>query len=94
MKVLYIGHYKEFGGWARAATDYILSLDAVGVDVVCRNVTLTQDQPISGRLKELEQKNTDGCDYCIQHVLPHHLVGTEKFKQNIAILDAEHLQAT
>ena len=89
MKVLYIGHYKEFGGWAQAATDYILALDSVGVDVVCRNVTLTQDKPISGRLKELEQKDTQDCDYCVQHLLPHHLVGTGKFKKNIAILDSE-----
>ena len=35
MKVLYIGHYKEFGGWAEAAKSYILALDSVGVDVVC-----------------------------------------------------------
>ena len=44
MRVLYIGHYKEFGGWSQAATDQILALDAVGVDVVCRNVTLTSDK--------------------------------------------------
>ena len=35
MKILYIGHYKEFGGWAQAATDYILALDRAGADVVC-----------------------------------------------------------
>ena len=56
MKILYIGHYKEFGGWSQAAKDYILALDAFGVDVVCRNVTLTQDREVSGRLKELEEK--------------------------------------
>ena len=44
MKVLYIGHYKENGGWSQAATDQILALDSVGVDVACRNVTLTQDK--------------------------------------------------
>ena len=49
MKILYVGHYKEQGGWAQAATDYILALDSVGVDVVCRNVTLTRDKAISGR---------------------------------------------
>ena len=37
MKVLYFGHYKEGTGWAQAAIDYILALDSVGVDVVCRN---------------------------------------------------------
>jgi glycosyltransferase involved in cell wall biosynthesis len=89
MKILYIGHYKEFGGWSQAAKDYVLALDSIGVDVVCRNVTLTQDRKISGRLKELEDKNTDGCDICIQHVLPHHLVKTNNFKKNIAYLASE-----
>ena len=89
MKVLYIGHYKEFGGWANAAKEHILALDKAGVDVVCRNVTLTADKVIDGRLKELELKSTEGCDVCIQHVLPHHLVGTNKFKKNIAYLATE-----
>lgn len=89
MKVLYIGHYKEFGGWAEAATNQILALDKAGVDVVCRNVTLTNDKQISGRLAELEQKSTEDCDICIQHVLPHHLIGTSKFKKNIAFLETE-----
>ena len=65
MKVLYIGHYKEFGGWAQSAANQILALDKAGVDVVCRNVTLTSDKKISGRLAELDQKSTEGCDICI-----------------------------
>jgi glycosyltransferase involved in cell wall biosynthesis len=89
MKVLYIGHYKEFGGWAQTAANQILALDKAGVDVVCRNVTLTSDKKISGRLAELDQKSTEGCDICIQHVLPHHLVGTSRFKKNIAFLETE-----
>ncbi len=90
MKVLYIGHYKEFGGWAQAATDYILALDKIGVDVVCRNVTLTQDKPnVDKRILQLESKSTEGCDVCIQHVLPHHIVGTDSFKKNIAFLASE-----
>ncbi len=90
MKVLYIGHYKETGGWAQAATDHILALDAVGIDVVCRNVTLTSDKPVlHPKILELEKKSSEGCDVCIQHVLPHHLVGTELFKKNIAFLEAE-----
>ena len=58
MKVLYIGHYKEFGGWGRAATDQILALDKAGVDVVCRNITLTRDrQNLDPKLLELESKS-------------------------------------
>ena len=90
MKVLYIGHYKEFGGWGRAATDQILALDRAGVDVVCRNITLTADKPnLEPRLLELESKSIEGCDVCIQHILPHHLVGTKSFRKNIAFLEAE-----
>jgi len=90
MKVLYIGHYKEFGGWAQAATDQILALDSAGVDVVCRNVTLTRDkQNVNPRILDLEKRSTKDCDICIQHLLPHHLVGTSKFKKNIAILESE-----
>ena len=55
MKVLYIGHYKEFGGWSQAAIDNILALDKIGVDVVCRNVTLTQDRKdVDKRILALE----------------------------------------
>ena len=85
MKILYIGHYKKNTGWAQAAKDYILALDSIGVDIVCRNVTLTKDSNnIPQRILELEKKNASECDICIQHVLPHHLVKTDLFKKNIA----------
>ena len=90
MKVLYIGHYKEFGGWGQAATDYILALDQVGVDVVCRNVTLTRDRPdVDPRILKLEQKSAEGCTVCIQHVLPHHIEKTDAFDKNIAFFAGE-----
>jgi len=90
MKILYIGHYKEFGGWAQTATDYILALDSIGIDVVCRNVSLTRDrQDVHPRLLELEKKDSRGCDICIQHLLPHHLVYSDYFKKNIAIMETE-----
>lgn len=85
MKVLYIGHYKEGSGWSQAAINYILALDSVGIDVVCRNIKLTNVEPeIPHRIKEIEQKSLNNITHCIQHVLPHHLVGTNKFKKNIA----------
>jgi len=90
MKVLYIGHYKEFGGWANAAQEHILALDHVGVNVVCRNVTLTQDkQDVHPKLLEFEKRDAQDVDYCIQHVLPHHLIGTENFKKNVAFVELE-----
>lgn len=90
MKVLYIGHYKEFGGWSQAAIDYILALDSAGVDVVCRNLTLTRDrEDVPARILELEKKDSRDCNVCIQHVLPHHLVYTDKFEKNIAYFASE-----
>jgi glycosyltransferase involved in cell wall biosynthesis len=85
MKLLYIGHYKENSGWSNTAINYILALDSIGVDVVCRNIKLTDTYAeVPHRIRELEQKSLTNIDYCIQNVLPHHLVGTKKFKKNIA----------
>jgi glycosyltransferase involved in cell wall biosynthesis len=89
MKVLFIGHYKEHGGWAEASKGYILAMQEAGIDVVCRNVTLTQDHDPGKEILKLEKKSTDNSDFCIQHLLPHHLVGTNKFKKNISIVDLE-----
>ncbi len=39
MKVLYIGYYKEKSDWGRYATNNILALEKVGLDVVwCVNI--------------------------------------------------------
>ena len=40
---------------------------------------------------ELEKKESSNCDFCIQHILPHHLIGAGGFKKNIAFLEAESL---
>ena len=51
---------------------------------------MTQDNPnIHPRLLELEKKDSSGCDVCIQHVLPHHLVGSKAFRKNIAYFVSE-----
>lgn len=90
MKVLYIGHYREGTGWSKAAQDLILSINRSGVDVVCRNIKLTNTNvAIDPMVSILEQKNLENIDYCIQHVLPHHMVGTDKFKKNIAYFVGE-----
>jgi glycosyltransferase involved in cell wall biosynthesis len=89
MKVLYISHYRERGGWSQAAQDTMLALDKAGVDVVARHVTLTSDSDVPAKIRELENKSSEDCDVCIQHVLPHHLVGSSKFKKNIACLASE-----
>ena len=97
MKVLFIAHFREGTGWSHAAIDYALAMDSVGIDVVCRNVDLTgRMADVPTKIKELENKNTQGCDFCIQNVLPHHLVGSGKFKKNIAIFfgESENLWTT
>tara|TARA_B100001778_G_scaffold211347_1_gene174985 strand:- start:5219 stop:6331 length:1113 start_codon:yes stop_codon:yes gene_type:complete len=84
MKVLYIGHYLENSGWSDAAQGLMRAMDSVDIDVVARNI------PISGRaetpeiIKSFENKDIQDVDYCIQHVLPAFVVGTDKFKKNIA----------
>lgn len=90
MKILYIGHYKENSGWSQAAIDYISALDQNGFDVVCRNIKLTSvDVNIPERLLELEDKPLKNIDVCIQHLLPHHMIATNKFKKNIGIFVSE-----
>lgn len=91
MKILYIGHYTEFSGWAKASIDNILALDAIGVDVVCRPVRLTnaQNHNLPEKIQELELKDTENVTHCIQHVLPHHLCGTQTFIKNVAYFEDE-----
>lgn len=90
MKVLFIGHYREGSGWAQAAIDWILALDAAGVDVVCRPVKLNNENPeIPERIRELEAKNIRGCDYCIQNILPHMMDYNGNFKKNIGMFFLE-----
>jgi glycosyltransferase involved in cell wall biosynthesis len=90
MKVLYIGCYREGTGWGNSAIDYILALDSVGIDVVCRPVKLNNDNPdLPERILELEAKDSSGCDVCIQHVLPHHMEYNSSFKKNIGLYFTE-----
>ena len=74
MKVLYIGVYRDGTGWGQAAIDYILSLDAAGVEVVPRALKLNGRQHVPPeRVLELESKSSRGCDVVVQHVLPHQM---------------------
>jgi len=95
MKVLYIGHYKEDSGWSRAAINNILALDAAGVNVVCRDIKLT-DKPFTlpNRILELEKKDVVGVSHCIQNVLPHHFMSVGCFKKNVAYHFSESIATT
>jgi len=85
MKLLYIGHYKESSGWSKAAINGIRAVATTDIDIVCRNIKLT-DNPyeLDQDILNFENKDLDNIDVCIQHVLPHHITGTDKFKKNIA----------
>lgn len=92
MKVLYLGHYREGTGWAKAATDAILAMDRVGIEVVPRHINLTGiEYEVPSSIEKLEKNTVAGAEYCIQHLLPHHLVGTDRFKKNIARFEGETL---
>ena len=86
MKVLYIGYHRENSDWGFITRNNILALDRVGVDVTCRGIDLDGSSPSVGRILELEQKDSDEYDVCIQHVFPSSIIGSNKFKKNIAIL--------
>jgi len=90
MKILYVGHYKEGSGWGQAATDYILSVDAAGLDVVPRCVKINKRIPeIPKRILQLERKSPHECNICIQHVLPHLMEYSSLFEKNIALYATE-----
>lgn len=85
MRLLYIGHYKENSGWSKAAIDLISAINTTDIDIVCRDIKLTDTKPsVPQEILDLEKKSLENIDVCIQHVLPHHLVGSSKFKKNIA----------
>jgi len=85
MKVLYIGPYKDETGWAHAAIENIMALDAAGVDVVCRPMKLNDaTAEVPAKLLELESKSDKNCDVVIQNCLPHHTDYNGSFDKNIA----------
>lgn len=90
MKTLFVSHYKEGTGWSKAAIDSILALNTTGENVVCRNIKLSSvNSQCHPALLMLESKDLNNIDVCIQNVLPHHMVGTQKFKRNIGYFVAE-----
>jgi glycosyltransferase involved in cell wall biosynthesis len=71
LKVLYIGCYRDGGGWSTATQNNILALDEVGVEVVPRPIKFNSGTAeIPERLVELEKGNETGCNILIQHTLP------------------------
>ncbi len=89
-KILFLGVYRDPTGWGQAARDYILALDAAGVDVVCRPVLLsTHRHPIGERLEAIEARSSRGCDVVLQHVPPHLMDYHGGFASNIGMFATE-----
>lgn len=89
-KVLFISNFRDGTGWSHGAIDYALALDSVGVDVVVRSIKLNTATPeVPRRIEELSEKSAEGCDVCIQMVLPHMLEYHGGFRKNIAIYFSE-----
>jgi glycosyltransferase involved in cell wall biosynthesis len=72
MKVLIVGNYKELSGWSTQLKNHILALDSVGVDVVPRNITITQnvDPNVPQRILELEERSSKNPDVVVLNTLP------------------------
>lgn len=72
MNILVVGNYREGSGWSRACIDMILSLDAAGANMFCRNLPILGKQvEIPARISELESKSIPKLDAVVQSTLPH-----------------------
>jgi glycosyltransferase involved in cell wall biosynthesis len=92
MKVLYISHHRQRSGSGEAARNYIRSLLAVGVEVAAKPILLQGDLDVKDLpedIRKAEETSSEGCEVCIQHVLPHYLDYNGNFRKNIAILITE-----
>lgn len=93
MKILFLGHFHEDSGWSKGAINLVKAMDIAGLDVVCRSIKLTDtNKCYDTKIQELENKTIDNVDICIQNVLPHHLVKTDKFAKNIAYFVGESVK--
>lgn len=88
-KVLFVSNFFDGTGYAHAASEYLLALDHVGVDVVPRVVHFNGNNEVNKEIERMARKNDKDCDICIQCVLPHDLVCNGNFKKNVAIFFCE-----
>jgi len=89
-KVLFLGVYRDGTGWSHAAENYILALDAAGVEVVPRPIKLNDAEvEVPERIVELEAQSDEGCDVVIQHILPHMMDYCGHFDKNIGLFHSE-----
>ena len=90
MNVLYVGNYRDGTGYGQAAEDYILSLDSVGVNVVCKPLMFNNNKHIPHkRIIEIEKRSYANYDIVVQHTLPIHMQYDSRFSLNVALFSHE-----
>jgi hypothetical protein len=90
MRVLFAAPYRDGTGYGQAAIDYILALDAAGVDVVPGLVTYNRrNVPVPERIEELEAKSIRDCDVVIQNTIPGSFDYNGHFDKNIGLFFTE-----
>lgn len=96
MKILFISPIFDSTGYSHAGHEYILAMDAVGLDVVPRNIKLNNfvDKEVPGRVLELMAKPSEGADVCIQHCLPSMMEYRGEYARNIALFAWETSEFT
>jgi glycosyltransferase involved in cell wall biosynthesis len=71
-KILYVAPLRDFSGYAHAARDYVLSLDALGLNLVTRDVIYDGGQYKRNVAEDaLANKDVQGVDIIIQHTTPN-----------------------
>lgn len=73
IKLAYLSVFRDGTGYSNQAVHNMLALEAGGIDVVARAISLspTKNDDLANRVAHLEEKSTDNVDVVIQHVLPH-----------------------
>ncbi len=86
MSVLFVSPLLDGTGYSRAGIDYVLALDAAGVDVVPRALKLNDERhEPPARVRELMARPASGYNVVIQHCLPHQLSFSGSFGRNVAL---------
>lgn len=71
-KILYVGPLRDFSGYAHAARDYVLSLDAYGLNLVTRDVIYDGGSyKKNEREVYLANRDVQDIDILIQHTTPN-----------------------
>jgi len=90
MKICYISVYRDGTGYSNQAIHNMLSLEAGGIDVVARAISLSKSKnhELAKTIEHFENKTTDNVDVIIQHILPH-LFEYKAGVKNIGMFDWE-----